>query len=95
MLIMNLKTVSYSRIRVISKLSLAISDFKDWLNVAIRLPLTFVPDFSQESLRIPPIYNRISPFVVIGLPILIIITEGLKALAKVIRQSFVMVKFYL
>jgi len=92
--ILRLKTVSYSKIRVGSKLSLAWSDFIDWINVAIRLPLTFVPDYGQESLRIPPIFNRISPFVIIGLPSLVVITEGLKALVKVIRQSFVMVKFY-
>jgi hypothetical protein len=92
--IMRLKTVSYSRIRVITKMTLAWWDFIDWLNVAIRLPLTFVPDYGQENARIPLIWNRISPFVIIGLPSLIIITEGLKALAKVVLQSFVMVKFY-
>jgi hypothetical protein len=64
------------------------------MNVAIRLPLTFVPDYTQESARIPSILNRISPFVIIGLPSLIVIIEGLKALTKVVRQSVVMVKFY-
>jgi hypothetical protein len=92
--ILRLKTISYGNIRVLSKLTLAWNDFKDWISVAIRLPLTFVPDYSQESARIPSIFNRISPFVIIGLPSLIVITEGLKALAKVFRQSFVMVKFY-
>jgi hypothetical protein len=60
----------------------------------VRLPLTFIVDFSRESSRIPPIHNLLTPFTILGLPSLILVYEGLKAFGKVLSQSWVMFKFY-
>jgi hypothetical protein len=71
-----------------------IGDLWSWLHQVIGLPFTFIVDFSRESSRIPPIHNLLTPFTLLGFPLLVLVHEGLKAFGKILSQSWVMMKFY-
>jgi hypothetical protein len=94
-LIDHIKTVSQGKVQVIHNIKKAFEDLWSWLYQVIGLPLTFIVDFSRESSRIPPIHNLLTPFTLLGLPILVLVHEGLKAFGKILSQSWVMVKFYI
>jgi hypothetical protein len=93
-LIDHIKTVSQGKVKVISNVENGFRDLWSWLYQVIGLPLTFIVDFSRESSRIPPIHNLLTPFTLLGFPILVLVHEGLKAFGKILSQSWVMMKFY-
>jgi hypothetical protein len=89
-----IKTTRQGRVSIIKNAGNAFRDLRLWSYNSIMLPLTFIVDFSRESSRIPPIHNLLTPFTLLGFPILVLLNEGLKAFGKVLSQSWAMFKFY-
>lgn len=90
-----IKYNAQGKVQIISNVNKAFWDLISWMRMLFMLPLTFIVDFSRENSRIPPLHNYITPFTLLGFPILVLVHEGLKAFGKVIKQSGLMLKFYM
>jgi hypothetical protein len=89
-----IKERGQGRVLAMIQLSKGIKDLRLWCIQLLFIPLTFLVDFSEESTRIHPIHNWITPLTTIGFSQLVLMIEGLKALLKVIRNCFLMLRFY-